>query len=371
MRIAIIHQKYNPYGGGGRVLADIINYYAQDLNNQVTVIVRKWTGELLPNVSVVRLKSFSCGSLIRDLSFATKVRKYLSNQQFDIVISDQKFDFIDVYIAGGGVHKAFLKQKLKHSGFFAKINNYLRLFNYYTMFAEKKTFLSPQLKKVICVSGLVKRDILANYVISENKLAVVYNGIDTSKFSYDPTSSTRKQIRDALSLGNNFTLLFVGSGFERKGLKQCISVLEQLPNINLLIVGADKNTSQYINYAQEICVFERCRFLGPQDDVVKFYYASDAFILPSYYEPFGLVYLEALAIGVPVLVSNFSGAAELIEDGKHGYVIEYDNVADISAKVRLLSTKSINKQDCIELGNRCTVAKMVKDMNAAIFNNGL
>lgn len=364
MKIAIIHQKYNAFGGGALVLSDIINFYAQDPLNEVTMIVRHWKGDLPSNVKVVKLDGFYIGSILRDELFARNVKKYLAKNQFDVVISDQKIDGVDVYIAGGGVHKSYLQQRRASGNLLSNISSYIRLFNYYTLYSEYKLFNSGKLKKVICVSNLVKQDIQSNYSIASDKLTVVHNGIDAYRFKR--SQDKRLELRNKLQLGNNFTLIFVGSGYERKGLCKAIDALKVLSDVSLLILGKDNKNDFYINYAKDQGVVDRCRFLGPKSPIVDYYSASDAFILPSSYEPFGLVYVEALANGLPVLVSDKAGAYEIIENGKHGYVIKHESVGDIVDKIKLLQNGNFDLNECLNLGNQFSVSNMVSNMNNAI-----
>lgn len=364
MKIAIIHQKYNAFGGGALVLSDIINFYADNPDNQVTVIVRHWKGELQPNIKVVCLDGFYCGAILRDELFARSVKKYLAEQSFDVVISDQKIDGIDIYIAGGGVHKTYLQQRRLSGGFLSSISTYLRLFNYYTLYSESKLFNSPKLKRVICVSDLVRQDIRDNYPIESNKLTVVYNGVKVNNFRRE--IEKRLAIRQYLELGDKFTLVFVGSGYERKGLYQVIKALKNLPDVCVLILGKDNKTNIYKKYAKNLGVFEQCYFLGAKSPIVDYYSAGDAFILPSSYEPFGLVYIEALANGIPVLVSDMAGASEIIQNGKHGYVVKHDSVSDIVSKIQLLQNGHYDASECLKLADEFNVETMVNNMNIVI-----
>ena len=369
MKILFIHQKYNQFGGLERILHEIALYYKNSLNFDVTMLVRSWVGTNESKLKTVIVGGFYIGAIWRDINFNKAVHQYLKFNDFDVIISDQKIDGIDVYIAGGGVHVSYLKQRRKHGGFCFFFSTYARLYNYFIMYAERTLFSSEKLKKIICVSELVKNDIESNYTINVPKLATVYNGIDINNFKR--SFKAREDHRKSLNLGNMFTLIFVGSGFERKGLYQSILALKELPNVALLIIGKDNNTNYYEKFAKELSVLSRCRFLGPQSSVVDYYSASDAFILPSSYEPFGLVYLEALANGMPVLVSDMAGASETIKDGKHGYVVKHDDVSDIVKKIRLLMSVEISVDDCIKLASQYTIDNMIYQMNNVIFHSGI
>jgi UDP-glucose:(heptosyl)LPS alpha-1,3-glucosyltransferase len=119
---------------------------------------------------------------------------------------------------------------------------------------------------------------------------------------------------------HDMVFAFVGSGFSRKGLDAAIRAVSQTPYF-LVVVGDDRFKGQ---------AAERIRFVGGREDVRPYYAAADCFVLPSRYDPFPNTALEALAMGVPAIVSSRCGAAEVIEAGVNGWVCEADDVPGIA-----------------------------------------
>jgi UDP-glucose:(heptosyl)LPS alpha-1,3-glucosyltransferase len=120
-----------------------------------------------------------------------------------------------------------------------------------------------------------------------------------------------------------WTLLFVGSGFERKGLDTVIDALAiSADRSSRLIVIGRGATQAFRERAARLAVDTRIAWLGPRHDVERWYAAADVVVLPSRYEPFGNVHLEALASGVPVVASAAAGGAEAIVDGQSGAVVD-------------------------------------------------
>ena len=114
-------------------------------------------------------------------------------------------------------------------------------------------------------------------------------------------------------------LLFVGSGFERKGLATAIDALGELgdDHARMIVIGKGRRLP-YEELAGRRGVPDRVVWLGPRRDTERWYGAADVVVLPTRYEPFGNVHLEALASGVPMVTSVRAGGAELIRDGAIG-----------------------------------------------------
>jgi len=191
-------------------------------------------------------------------------------------------------------------------------------------------------KKIIAVSNSVKKDLVREYRIPEGKIEVIHNGVNLEEFNPDNKKKYRTALRKQHGFDENDTvLMFSGREFKRKGLRYVIEALPELrKNVKLLVVGgADK--SEYEALSNRLGVKDRVMFVGHRNNISEYYSASDAFILPTAYEPFGLVITEAMASGLPVVATRTSGAAELITDGTDGMLLEspYD-AREVAEKVR-------------------------------------
>jgi UDP-glucose:(heptosyl)LPS alpha-1,3-glucosyltransferase len=131
-------------------------------------------------------------------------------------------------------------------------------------------------------------------------------------------------------------LLFVGWEFKRKGLQYIIEALSKLDkSVKLLVVGGD-DPLKFQLLAQHLGVSARVSFVGHKGDVKAYYAASDIFVFPSEYEPFGLVITEAMAAGLPVITMRSAGAAEIITSGQDGVLLENHDPASIAYAVQSL-----------------------------------
>jgi UDP-glucose:(heptosyl)LPS alpha-1,3-glucosyltransferase len=180
---------------------------------------------------------------------------------------------------------------------------------------------------------MVREEILRAFRIAPEKLHVIYSGVDLDHFSPWERERLRGAARAELGCRPRDTVfLFVGAGFFRKGLAaaiEALSLARQSANW-LLVVGRDRDEAAYIERARAAGLGERVRFLGARDDVRPYYAAADCFILPSRYDPFPNTVLEALAMGLPSIVSARCGAAEVIEPGVNGWVCEPDDPGGIA-----------------------------------------
>jgi glycosyltransferase involved in cell wall biosynthesis len=157
-------------------------------------------------------------------------------------------------------------------------------------------------------------------------IEVIGNGVDTDVFR-PPTAGQRRSARATFALDDEARVaLFIGHEFGRKGVDLAIEALVDAPTVLLLVAGGE--TPESIAWARAVAegfgVSERVLLLGPRTDLALFLAASDMFVLPSRYEPYGLVVLEALASGLPVISTPVGCAPEVIERGVNGFLVPPD-----------------------------------------------
>ncbi len=170
---------------------------------------------------------------------------------------------------------------------------------------------------IVAISQSVKRDIALFEGANPAAISVVPNGVDVVRFSPANRERFRRETRESLGLADtDVAVLFVGNSWGRKGLRTAIEAINGpgQSNVRLIVVGDGDPPSFVQTLPAELA--QRIIFVGPKSaDVERYYAASDIFLLPTLYEPFGLVILEALASGLPSIFSACAGAAEWLEDG--------------------------------------------------------
>jgi UDP-glucose:(heptosyl)LPS alpha-1,3-glucosyltransferase len=332
LKIALIRQKYDAAGGAERFVAQAMRELTRQ-GAEVTLIARQWDRKSAQ--SVVELAPAYWGSTWRDWSFARAVCRHLRTTQYDLVQSHERLACCDVFRAGDGVHREWLAQRGRTRTALHRLAMYCNPHHGYLLRAERRMFESPGLRAVICNSRMVRDEILRHYDLDEAKLNVIYNGVDLDGFNPALRASWRDGTRSKLGIRENMlTMLHVGSGFERKGVAVLLRAVASAPVAShLIVLGRDKHESRYRRLAAKLGIETRVHFMGAQPDPRPYYAAADAFAMASIYEPFANASMVALAMGLPVVTSTKSGAAEILENGKTGYVCDALDVAGFAQAI--------------------------------------
>jgi len=334
VKLAVVRQRYNPYGGAERIISRMLPYVEQK-GAEVTLITRSEKGWGARRV--LRVDPFRVGNLWRDWSFARAARAAWLREGFDLVQSHERIAGCDVYRAGDGVHRRWLEIRRETASPFTRAGIFLNLYHRYVCRTEKAMFEHPRLRAVICNSRMVRDEVQRGFRIAPEKLHVIYNGVDLEHFHPREREQRRGAARAEIGCRPRDTVfLFVGSGFERKGLDAAIDALAAASNeaFWLVVVGRDRDLERFRSRARSAGLERRTRFVGAQDDVRALYAAADCFILPTRYDPFPNTALEALAMGLPVIVSSRCGAAEVIQSGVNGWICRPDDRLGLAKLMR-------------------------------------
>ena len=194
-------------------------------------------------------------------------------------------------------------------------------------------------KHIVTPSQGLARELAEEYPFTTGKIRVLPNPVDIERMR-KPRDFDRRVVREGLGLNDeDVAFVFVALGaFERKGLPLLLEALRRLPErkAKLLVAGGQPDlVSSYRRLASRKGLDGVVRFLGSQVDVRPYLWAADAFVLPSHYEVFPLVALEAAAAGLPLLVTPLSGVEEFIRHGENGFLLQL-SAGGITHGLRLL-----------------------------------
>ncbi len=321
MKLAIIRQRYTPFGGAERFLERALAALRMD-DLEVTVIARDWPKGAQSTYRRVLLTPFAIGRAWRDAAFARAACREVARGGYDLVQSHERLACCDIFRAGDGVHREWLFQRARRRSPLARGLDRLSPFHRRLLAAERSLFASPRLRAVICNSRMVRDEIVRHYQVEPGRLHVIPNGVDGQMFHPRLRERHRAEMRRKLAIPEEHPLfLFVGSGFERKGVDLLLELWPRLAgDAHLVVVGHDRKLERYRQRSASLGMTSRIHFAGPQQDVAPWYGAADAFVLPTLYDPQPNAALEALACGLPLLTSSKCGAAELVESGRNGDV---------------------------------------------------
>lgn len=362
MRLAVVRQRYTPFGGAERFLERALAALAAR-GVELTLMTRNWPRSASTRFSPCIVNPPYLGRLWRDMGFATAVCAAIARSNASLVQSHERIACCDIYRAGDGLHSAWLDERLRDAGTLERLRIRASPYHRFVLDAERRLFASPRLKQVICVSRMVRDDIRERHALAEERLPVIYNAVDSDDFS-PRLAAGRAATRAALGIADDrIVFLLVGSGFERKGVGRAIEALAGVaPPAHLLVVGYDRAPARYAALARRHGVVERVTFAGPQRDPRPFYGAADAFVLPTLYDPLSNAVLEALACGLPVVTSTRCGAGELVTAHDAGYVCGARDIAAIGDALRKLCASSGRRRAGVNARN--AVAGLTPDAMA-------
>jgi UDP-glucose:(heptosyl)LPS alpha-1,3-glucosyltransferase len=314
-------------GGAERYLVDLCTRMATEGYEVHVYAEHQDEGD--PGIYFHSVKTIPFPKSLRLLSFAIKATKEIENGNYDITFGVGNTLRADVLQPHGGVHWAWFWRSLrayKHPilwmiKFFGRV---LSLKQWISGWIEDAPYKRAKFAKIIAISEMVKKDMIRWYQIPEERITVVYNGVNIEHF-HPRNRQYREEIRRRHGIGDELVILFVSNNFRMKGLGFLIKALAKIRKGNslpfkLLVLGRDRQSS-YLRLAKENGIFEEVVFAGSTHEPEKYYGASDFLVHPTFYDACSLTVLEALASGLPVITTHSNGAGGIITQGQEGFVI--------------------------------------------------
>lgn len=312
-KIALIKYRFLGKQGGLEKQAFKIIDELLNRGHEVTLISSQCIN--YKSINSVRLKSSAPKGFLTLLRFNYKVRKYLEKNTFDQILALDRTANHTHIRAGNGCHAAYLNLRKEKAHFLKRLSFACNPLHFSLLSLEKKGFLGKNLKKIFVNSELVKNQIVSTYPVPHSHIEVIHNGIDwiDKQKQFEKWSDLKTEWITKLKLDPSLlTCIFVGHDFKRKGLEHILKAMPHAPKIQLLVIGQDKRLSHYQKLASSLGLESRVSFFDCFSDVTPFYALADALILPTLYDPFANVTLEALCMGVPVYTTSTNGASEII-----------------------------------------------------------
>ncbi len=179
---------------------------------------------------------------------------------------------------------------------------------------------------VIALSDYVVRQVKEHYNVPENRITKIFNGVDPIEFDETERIAKREAIRRKHAITESESLvLMAANNFRLKGLETLLRALVRLKSsshtVQSIIVGNGKQ-GPWMRLAAKLGVSDHMIFAGHTADVSAYYHAADVLVHPTFYDPCSRVVLEARSVGLPVITTRYDGAAEVIDPGANGFIID-------------------------------------------------
>jgi UDP-glucose:(heptosyl)LPS alpha-1,3-glucosyltransferase len=329
VKLAIICRPFSFHGGVETATAGLIGELGR--RGHAIDLISTTAQPDVPGIRVRRLATPRQPSTLRFLWFALAARRAIRRGGYDLVQSHERCLTQDVYRAGEGTHQGYLEAMGRRGH---RLDPYHRT----VTAVERRIFTLRAARHVVAISRRDAAEIARRFGTPAARLSVVYNGVDLARFHPDLRGRWRAPMREELGLSDrDWVVLFVGSGFARKGLGPLLDAAAALGDARIRVVVAGKgDTGPYEQRAERLGLARRVRWLGARPDAERLYAMADAVALPTRYEPFGNVHLESLASGVPILTTVWAGGAEVVAHGANGWVAPSLDVASVATGLAAL-----------------------------------
>jgi len=327
MRIALVVERFEDCAGGGEQIVWNVARELGRAGEEVHVIARR--GEGAPGVAFHRVPVPSFWQPLRVSSFSLRAGQEVRDAGFDVVHSYSRTLHQNLFHAGGGSHADYMLQTYGEAGARAR-----RLSPRHALLLalERRIFADPG-QTIECVSHMVRRQIAERFAVPDERLTLLHYGVEVERFEPERNAAARRPLREELGAT---VWLFAGSGWRRKGLDTALAALAgaECRDTHLWIAGGDA-VKPWQELAAQLGLAERVRFLGTRGDMEGLYAGADGLLLPTRYDAFGLVCLEAAASGIPVITCESAGASDLMHEA--GIVVKHaeDSAAFSDALDRL------------------------------------
>ena len=336
MKIALIRRRYSPHGGAEKYV-DRLSQKLLALGHEVHLFSTEWPQR--PGLVLHPLPLFRGPGLFKLVHFNRKVEKAVDRKAFEVVQSFEKTACQDIYRAGEGCHREWIRQRAKYEPLLKRMGAAVNPFHWLTLALERRLFERSDTRFFIANSQRGRQEILTHYRTAPEKIKVIYNAVEFPSASAVPAGAVRREREEKI-------LLFVGSGFRRKGLYFLIGALPAVlkeVQVQLIVVG-EGNQKKAGRLAARLGVGRQVSFIGPVKDPGPYYQGADLFVLPSLYEPFSNACLEAMSRGLPMVTTEMNGASEAILSGENGVVVrDPADLKDLAQAV--IRALGLNRED--------------------------
>jgi len=278
----------------------------------------------LEEAKIIKTFKLFAGKRIAPMTY-TLLAKLVKRKHGIQVVHGHGYTFMDDITTVHFMRKAFVRYvaELGYSIFFRKSE----------IFFEELILKSS--KHLIAPSNMGKECLVRFYGINQEKISVIYNGVDIDRFK-PPSSKEKVEARKRLGLEDDIIYVgFVGPP-KWKGFEYLLHAIAKLKS-DICVIAVNIKGEEYVKLIQELGLKQRVKRLPLFSDMPLFYKAIDIFVLPSVFDTFSLSTLEAMASGLPVIVSNNTGSSEIVKDGRNGLIWRIGDIDKLAELIEYLA----------------------------------
>ena len=343
MKLAFLLYKYFPYGGMQRDFKRFVEQI-QRRGHHCRIYYISWQGESLVDTDMRQVAVKALSNHRRNQQFYHWVRRDLLADPVDGVVGFNKMPGLDVYYAADS---CYLAKAMLERNWVYRLGARFRHFSA----CEKAVFEPRSATQILLISQTEKAKFEKHYQTPEARMHMLPPGIDPDRRAGADADQRRSLTRHALGLGDeDIALFFIGSGFIKKGLGRAIRTLaatrlaKPAQNVQLFVVGQDKKR-RFKRLATKLSVAQNVHFLEGRDDIPDLLLAADLLVHPALDEAAGIVLIEALVAGLPVVVTDVCGYAHHIAAADGGEVLSspFDQQQWDAAVLRALEAKTLSR----------------------------
>lgn len=312
MQLAFTLFNYFPYGGLERDMLAVARACAAR-GHDVTIYTRTWKGDKPTDLAVVEVAASGMSNHGRNSEFARNVVQTIRQRAAgSIIVGFNKMPGLDVYYAADVCFVE--KAHAKHGKLYRLTPRYRQ---YHAL--ENAVFAHDSSTEILLIAASQIESYQHHYQTPRERMHLLAPGIRRDCIMPPDYALRRRQLRQQHALTDTTCqILFVGSDYKRKGLDRALRGMATLPdalraNTRLWVVGQDKSES-FEKLAQSLGLAQQVQFLGARDDVPQLMWSADLLLHPAYTEAAGLVLLEAMVAGLPVVASSVCGHAHYIDE---------------------------------------------------------
>lgn len=380
LNICYLTQQYGNFASGvGTYSTNLINSVAEQ-GHKVTVICPKEKKRefMSLNVKLIEIKRCkwdpSHGNWFTlSFQFSLELKKLIKEEKIDIIhFTDARECFFWKFLGKnknvftiGTMHDDTFVDASKNILVYRNLyNDWIKRYFYYNFVNIIEKICLKNLDFIISVSVHVQKKIVDIYKIDKRKTLVVYNGIS---LNFEDHESKKEKF-----------ILIIGNNLQRKGIitlfKAFYLIKEKYSDLRIVVVGQDINQKYFEDFIDKIGIRERVKFKGRKSNkyVLDKMKKASIYVMPSIKEGFGIVFLEAMLCGTPVIGGNVGGTKELIKNGKNGFLVNPGDYKDLTEKISVIIDDDLIREKFIKNGIKIvkefTVEKMV-DKTLASYQN--